>query len=52
MFTKATLLECECMEGQTPVLSKVAVVIEQQATLKREVNDLTYISNAKEVEFA
>ncbi|KAH0686209.1 hypothetical protein KY289_016976 [Solanum tuberosum] len=42
MFTVSTLLECECIEGQARGRS--------QATLRREVTDLTKILNDKEVE--
>ncbi|KAK4738897.1 hypothetical protein R3W88_002594 [Solanum pinnatisectum] len=52
MFTKTTLLECECLEGQADGRSQVAAVLEQQATLKWEVEDLTGILNDKEVEIA
>jgi len=50
MFTMSTLLECECIEGQAKGRSQVADVLEQQATLRREVTDLTKILNYKEVE--
>lgn len=52
MFTKDTLLEYECAEGQIPGCSQVAVILEQQATLKCEVDDIINILNAKEVEIA
>uniref|UniRef100_M1DPJ1 Uncharacterized protein n=1 Tax=Solanum tuberosum TaxID=4113 RepID=M1DPJ1_SOLTU len=40
MFTAATLLECECVDEKTKGRSQVADVLEQQATLKRELTDL------------
>lgn len=52
MFIKGTLLECECMRGQTQGRSQDTVVLEQHATLKREVNDLTNNLNTKEVEIS
>ncbi|KAH0644974.1 hypothetical protein KY284_032858 [Solanum tuberosum] len=50
MFTVSTLLECECIEGQARGISQVADVLEQQATFRREVTDLTKILSDKEVE--
>ncbi|KAH0685848.1 hypothetical protein KY285_016403 [Solanum tuberosum] len=50
MFTAVTLLECECVEGKTKGRSMVADVLEQQASLKRKVTDLTAILIDKEVE--
>jgi len=52
MFTAATLLECECVEGKARGRSQVTDVLEQQAALKREVTDLTEILNNKEIEIA
>lgn len=52
MFTKSTLLDCERMEGSSKARAQVVVGLEQQATLKREVDDLTSILNDKEVEIA
>jgi len=40
------------MEGPTKGRSQVAAVLEQQATLKREMDDLTHLLNDKEVEIA
>ncbi|KAH0761720.1 hypothetical protein KY290_017793 [Solanum tuberosum] len=50
MFTMSTLLECECIEGHARGRSQVADVLEQHATLKMEVTDLTTILSDKEVE--
>jgi len=52
MFTTVTLLECECVEGKAKGRSQVADLLEQQASLKRELTDLTIILNDKEVEIA
>lgn len=43
MFTAATLLECECMEGKTKSSYQVVDVLEQQTILKGEVTNLTSI---------
>ncbi|KAH0761337.1 hypothetical protein KY290_017410 [Solanum tuberosum] len=48
----AIMLECECVEGKARGRSQVTNVLEQQATLKREVTDLTEILNNKEIEIA
>uniref|UniRef100_M1CET3 Uncharacterized protein n=1 Tax=Solanum tuberosum TaxID=4113 RepID=M1CET3_SOLTU len=50
MFTMSTLLECECIEGPAKGRSQVADVLEQQATFRKEVTDLTKILSDKEVE--
>ncbi|KAH0686189.1 hypothetical protein KY289_016952 [Solanum tuberosum] len=50
MFTMSTLLECECIEGPAKGKSQVADILEQQATLRSEVTDLTKILSDKEVE--
>ncbi|KAH0722772.1 hypothetical protein KY290_005420 [Solanum tuberosum] len=52
MFTVATLLECECVEGKAEGRSQVVDLLEQQASLKRELTDLTVILNDKDVEIA
>ncbi|KAH0633531.1 hypothetical protein KY284_036317 [Solanum tuberosum] len=52
MFIDVTQLECECVEGKARGRSQVADLIEQQASLKRELIDLTAILNDKEVEIA
>lgn len=49
MFTKSIQLGCECIEGPTKGRSQVAAVLEKHATLKREVDDLTFLLNDKEV---
>ncbi|KAK4709947.1 hypothetical protein R3W88_004460 [Solanum pinnatisectum] len=50
MSTMSTLLECECIEGLARGRSQVEDILEQQATLQREVTDLTKILSDKEVE--
>ncbi|KAH0715953.1 hypothetical protein KY285_008859 [Solanum tuberosum] len=52
MFSPATLLEYECVEGKVKGKSRVSDLLEQQESLKRELNDLTVTLNAKEVEIA
>ncbi|KAH0646391.1 hypothetical protein KY284_034275 [Solanum tuberosum] len=52
MFSPATLLEYECAEGKVKGKSHVSDLLEQQASLKWGLNDLTVTLNAKEVEIA
>jgi len=52
MFTAATMLECECVEGKARGRSQVTDVLEQQASLKRKVIDLTEILTNKEIEIS
>lgn len=50
MFTNSTLQDSECIEGEAPGHSEVALVLDQQTTLKWEVDDHAAILNTKEVE--
>ena len=50
MFSKYTLRDCECIEGEAPGRSQVAAVLEQLVVLKREVDDITVLLDDKEVE--
>lgn len=43
MFSSSTLHDCECIEREAPGRSQVAAVLEQQATLKREVDNPTIL---------
>ncbi|KAH0699028.1 hypothetical protein KY284_013243 [Solanum tuberosum] len=48
IITVVTLLECECVEGKTKGRSQVSDLLEQQASFKRELTDLTVLLNDKE----
>ncbi|KAH0701672.1 hypothetical protein KY285_015950 [Solanum tuberosum] len=50
MFSVVTLLECECVEGKVKGKSHVSDLLEQQASLKRELTDLTVTLNANSVD--
>ncbi|KAK4737467.1 hypothetical protein R3W88_001164 [Solanum pinnatisectum] len=50
MFSPATLLECESIEGKVKVKSHVSDLLEHQESLKRELNDLTVTLKSKEIE--
>ncbi|KAH0742962.1 hypothetical protein KY290_030955 [Solanum tuberosum] len=49
MFSPATLLEFECAKGKVKGKSHVSDLLEQQESLKRELNDLTVNLNANEL---
>ncbi|KAH0633577.1 hypothetical protein KY284_036363 [Solanum tuberosum] len=52
MFSPASLLECGCAEGKVKAKSHVSDLLEQQESLKRELNDFTVTLSAKEIEIA
>ncbi|KAH0639108.1 hypothetical protein KY290_036402 [Solanum tuberosum] len=52
MFSVATLLECECVEGKAKGRSHVSDLLEQQVSLRQELIDLTITLYAKEGEIA
>ncbi|KAH0636589.1 hypothetical protein KY289_036504 [Solanum tuberosum] len=52
MFSPATLLECECAEGKVKAKSHVSDLLEQQESLKCELNDFILTLSANEVEIA
>ncbi|KAH0746272.1 hypothetical protein KY285_007929 [Solanum tuberosum] len=49
-FSMATLIECECVEGEVKAKSQVSDLLEKQESLKREMEDFTTILGDKEVE--
>lgn len=46
----STLIYCECIEGKVKSKSQVSELLQQQEGLKREMEDLTNLLAAKELE--
>lgn len=49
MFSKSTVQDCDCIEGEVSGRSQIAAVLEEQAVLKWEVDDLTVLLASKEI---
>ncbi|KAH0765385.1 hypothetical protein KY285_001256 [Solanum tuberosum] len=48
----STLVECECIEGQTGQLSKMSQLVAERDQLKRELEELTTLLGKKDAEMA